>query len=81
MTPTDNNADNIGSIPRYVPFTTKIKPKSGQGCGSSGALLPQHLSNALIDCVKSGDVERFNMDYLKYGVEARDVVSDTASFK
>ena len=59
----------------------KIKPRPGQGVGPTGAMIPQQISNLLIDSVKSGDIEKFMQEYRKHGVEVRDVISDMSKFK
>ena len=59
----------------------KINPRPGQGLGLSGATIPQNISNIIIEAAKTGDIDKFTQEYLKYGFEVRDVMTDLPKFK
>lgn len=58
----------------------KIQPRPGQAVGPTGAIIPPHICKILIEAVKSGDLQRFNLECSNYHVELRDIISDPASF-
>jgi hypothetical protein len=68
-------------VHRYTAFVGKIHPRAGQGLGISGVSIPQYISNAIIETAKTGDIDKFTQEYMKYGVEVRDVMTDLPKFK
>ena len=51
-----------------------IKARPGQGVGRTGAIIPQTICKMMSDAVKSGDIDRFMQEQMKYNIEVRDVV-------
>jgi ankyrin repeat protein len=48
--------------------------------GPTGAVIPPHICKILIEAVKSGDLQKFNLECSNYHVELRDILSDPATF-
>ena len=53
---------------------TVIKARPGQGVGRTGAIIPQTICKMMSEAVKSGDIDKFMQDQMKYNIEVRDVV-------
>ena len=53
---------------------TIIKARDGQGIGRTGAIIPQTICKMMSEAVKSGDIDRFMQEQMKYNIEVRDVV-------
>lgn len=62
------------------PKFRKILPKQDQAVGPTGATIPPHICKIMIEAVRSGDLNRFNIERSNYHVELRDIISDPASF-
>ena len=58
----------------------RVQPRPNQAVGPTGAIIPPHICKILIEAVKSGDLQRFNLECSNYHVELRDIISDPASF-
>ena len=51
----------------------KLLPNPGQAVGPTGAQISPQISKIMIDAVKSGDTDRFSLEFLKYKIEVRDI--------
>jgi hypothetical protein len=58
----------------------RVQPRPNQAVGPTGAIIPPHICKIFIEAVKSGDLQRFNLECSNYHVELRDILSDPASF-
>ena len=56
-----------------------IKARPGQGVGRTGAIIPPTICKMMIEAVKSGGIDRFMQEQMKYNIEVRDVI-DNMSF-
>ena len=63
-----------------APQYKRIFPRPNQAVGPTGAVIPPHICKILTEAVKSGDLQKFNLECSNYHVELRDIISDAVSF-
>ena len=63
-----------------APKFGRIMPRPNQAVGPTGAMIGPHICKILIEAVKSGDLQKFNLECSNYHVELRDIISDPAQF-